>query len=130
MISNLKLQKLCYYAQRMPLALDDQPLFAEHIEAWTYGPAIPKLYRRFKKYGWQAIDPTDIITDPVRDSHVDHKARLDDVWKRYGHFTGTQLEHLHTASVLGSTPEATRLRVRTALRKSRTIPCAHSIDGR
>lgn len=93
-ISNLKLQKLCYYAQAWSLALDDQPLFAERVEAWARGPAIPKLYRRFKKYGWQAIDPTDIITDPVRDLHVDHKARPDGVWKRYGHFTGTQLEHL------------------------------------
>ena len=93
-ISNLKLQKLCYYAQAWSLALDDQPLFAERIEAWAHGPAIPPLYGRFKKYGWQAIDPTDIVTDPVRDLHADHKALLDNVWKRYGPLTGTQLEHL------------------------------------
>jgi len=93
-ISNLKLQKLCYYAQAWSLALDGKPLFGERIEAWAHGPAIPPLYRRFKKYGWQAIDPTAITTDPVRDLHADHKALLDDVWERYGSFNGTQLEHL------------------------------------
>jgi uncharacterized phage-associated protein len=93
-ISNLKLQKLCYYAQAWSLALDDRPLFAEGIEAWAHGPAIPKLYRRFKKYGSQAIDPFDMATDPIRDLHPDHKGRLDEVWSLYGRLSGTQLRNL------------------------------------
>jgi uncharacterized phage-associated protein len=93
-ISNLKLQKLCYYAQAWSLALDDRPLFAERIEAWAHGPAIPKLYRRFKKYGSQAINPLDIVSDPERDLHLDHKGRLDEVWALYGRLSGTQLRNL------------------------------------
>src|SRR5689334_14747494 len=58
-ISNLKLQKLCYYAQAWSLALDGKPLFGERIEAWAHGPAIPALYGRFKKYGFQAIETSD-----------------------------------------------------------------------
>jgi uncharacterized phage-associated protein len=37
-ISNLKLQKLLYYAQGAHLALHNTPLFPEAIEAWTRGP--------------------------------------------------------------------------------------------
>lgn len=33
-ITNLKLQKLVYYAQGFSLALCGRPLFAERIEAW------------------------------------------------------------------------------------------------
>ena len=48
LISNLKLQKLLYYAQGFHLALYDQPLFPEAIEAWTHGPVVPDLYRHYK----------------------------------------------------------------------------------
>ena len=37
--SNLKLQKLLYYAQGLHLVLHDAPLFGERIEAWQHGPA-------------------------------------------------------------------------------------------
>ena len=50
LISNLKLQKLVYYAQGFHLALYDEPLFLEAIEAWTHGPVVPDLYRHYKKY--------------------------------------------------------------------------------
>ena len=44
LISNLKLQKLVYYAQGFYLALHDEALFPEDIEAWTHGPVVPVLY--------------------------------------------------------------------------------------
>lgn len=59
LISNLKLQKLCYFAQAISLAENDAALFQEEIEAWAHGPVVPVLYKRFRKYGWQGIDPTD-----------------------------------------------------------------------
>lgn len=54
-ISNLKLQKLVYYAQAWHLAIYDAPLFEEDFEAWVHGPVIPALYREYKKFGWQPI---------------------------------------------------------------------------
>ena len=54
-ISNLKLQKLVYYAQAWHLALHDTPLFEEDFEAWVHGPVIPALYREYKSYGWEPI---------------------------------------------------------------------------
>ncbi|HUZ03805.1 MAG TPA: type II toxin-antitoxin system antitoxin SocA domain-containing protein, partial [Acidobacteriaceae bacterium] len=40
-ISNLKLQKLLYYAQAWHLALYGSPLFSDSIEAWVHGPVVP-----------------------------------------------------------------------------------------
>jgi uncharacterized phage-associated protein len=54
-ISNLKLQKLVYYAQAWHLALHHQPLFDEDFEAWIHGPVIPALYQEHKSFGWQPI---------------------------------------------------------------------------
>lgn len=55
-LSNLKLQKLVYYAQAWHLALFEKPLFEDDFEAWIHGPAIPKLYQKYKKFGWHPID--------------------------------------------------------------------------
>ncbi|MBD2771470.1 Panacea domain-containing protein [Iningainema tapete] len=54
-ISNLKLQKLVYYAQAWYLAIYGTPLFEEDFEAWVHGPVIPALYREYKSFGWQPI---------------------------------------------------------------------------
>jgi uncharacterized phage-associated protein len=54
-LSNLKLQKLVYYAQAWHLALNDTPLFSEDFQAWVHGPVIPDLYQKYKVFGWQPI---------------------------------------------------------------------------
>ena len=54
-ISNLKLQKLVYYAQAWHLAIHGTPLFEEDFEAWIHGPVIPELYRQYKDFGWKPI---------------------------------------------------------------------------
>ncbi len=54
-VSPLKLQKLIYYAHGWNLALRDQPLIDELIEAWEYGPVVPNVYHEFKQFGNQPI---------------------------------------------------------------------------
>jgi len=67
-ISNLKLQKLVYYAQAWYIALHNNPLFEEDFEAWVHGPVIPSLYQKYKSFGWQPISedvapglPNDVL---------------------------------------------------------------------
>jgi len=55
LISNLKLQKLLYYAQAWYLVNFDAPLFGDSIEAWDFGPVIPDLYRKYKRFGCNPI---------------------------------------------------------------------------
>ncbi len=47
-ISNLKLQKLLYYAQGIHLAVTDEILFEEDIYAWKHGPVVPDVYDEYK----------------------------------------------------------------------------------
>jgi uncharacterized phage-associated protein len=54
-ISNLKLQKLVYYAQAWHLAINGQELFAEDFQAWVHGPVIPELYNEYKRFEWMPI---------------------------------------------------------------------------
>ncbi|KJV77587.1 hypothetical protein RHORCCE3_2148 [Rickettsia hoogstraalii str. RCCE3] len=42
-ITQLKLQKLIYFAQGIYLALFDKVLFEEEIKAWKHGPVVPAL---------------------------------------------------------------------------------------
>jgi uncharacterized phage-associated protein len=44
----MKLQKLVYYCQAWSLVWDEQPLFAEEIEAWANGPVVRSLYAQHK----------------------------------------------------------------------------------
>lgn len=52
-ISNLKLQKVLYFIQAYFLInkKDHTPCFNEKIEAWDFGPVIPKAYHEYKQYG-------------------------------------------------------------------------------
>lgn len=93
-ISNLKLQKLCYYAQAWSLALCNKPLFSDRIEAWAHGPVVPVLYDRFRQSSWHAIDPTDLQSDPLAQLPTEDVRLLESVWAKYGKFNGKQLEQL------------------------------------
>lgn len=55
-LTPMKLQKLVYFAHGWFLALTNQPLISDRIEAWQYGPVIPTLYQHFKGYGNDAIE--------------------------------------------------------------------------
>lgn len=49
-LTNLKLQKLLYYAQGASLGLYDRPLFEDPIIHWSHGPAIPDVYCKYSKF--------------------------------------------------------------------------------
>ncbi len=88
-ITNLKLQKLLYYAQAWNLVFTGKPLFSEEIEAWVHGPVVPKVFRRFKEYRWNTIDAN---VTPVEDDAL--LAHLGQVLDTYGKFGASQLERL------------------------------------
>lgn len=88
-LSNLKLQKLVYYAQAWHLALHDTPLFPEDFQAWVHGPVIPQLYQEYKKFGWQPI---------VKDAHPELPENvqnfLDEVAQEYFACDAYELEQM------------------------------------
>ena len=88
LISNLKLQKLLYYAQAWYLALYDRSLFNDRLEAWVHGPVQPAVYGRFKHHRWDPI--SDQPDDPKLPLHV--SAHLDEIMQVYGVETAYALE--------------------------------------
>jgi len=52
-ISNMKLQKLLYYAQAWYITKynNKECLFDDDIKKWQWGPVCPPVYNKFKKYG-------------------------------------------------------------------------------
>lgn len=48
LMTNLRLQKLLYFAQGWHLARYGTPLFDAPIEAWDYGPVVPEVYQEYK----------------------------------------------------------------------------------
>lgn len=56
LITNLKLQKLLYYAQAWHLINFKKPLFREKLLAWELGPVVREVYQEFKKYGGRPIN--------------------------------------------------------------------------
>ena len=89
-ITNLKLQKLVYYAQAWYLALHKKPLYQEPIEAWIHGPVIPGLYQRFKDFRYEPIT-THPTSPKLPDSICNH---LDEIMNVYGGYAAFELEHL------------------------------------
>ncbi|HEV7589462.1 MAG TPA: type II toxin-antitoxin system antitoxin SocA domain-containing protein [Longimicrobium sp.] len=54
-ITNLKLQKLVYYAQAWAVALLDHPLFDEDVEAWAHGPVVDHVYQEYKEFRYDTL---------------------------------------------------------------------------
>lgn len=88
-ISNLKLQKLMYYAQAWNLAFCKKPLFKAKFEAWVHGPVIPELFRRFKEHRWSTII---VPVTPVKDPEL--REYLGKILRAYGKYGASQLEQL------------------------------------
>jgi uncharacterized phage-associated protein len=90
-ISNLKLQKLLYYAQGGFLAVYDKPLFPEAIKAWEHGPVVPQVYHAYKKFGAR---PITVETVDLELYAPDIREVLDEVNSVYGQFTAGKLREM------------------------------------
>jgi len=92
LISNLKLQKLLYYAQGFNLALYDESLFPESIEAWTHGPVVPEVYHEYKDFGSNAIPmPSNVDFSKYDEQTID---LLNEVYSVYGQFSAWKLRNM------------------------------------
>ncbi|WP_439258023.1 Panacea domain-containing protein [Lonepinella sp. BR2271] len=93
LISNLKIQKLVYYAQGFFLAINNKPLFAEKIQAWLHGPVVPELYEEYKEYGSGALPTENLDIDFSKFSTGDREL-LDDIYAVYGQFSAWKLRNM------------------------------------
>lgn len=89
-LTNLKLQKMLYFAQVEHLKKYGEPLFDDPIEAWKYGPVIPAIYEWLKDCGAYQITRFDIETDT---NGVDGEMAsfLEEIWERYSIYSASGL---------------------------------------
>lgn len=92
LISNLKLQKLCYYAQGIGIAVRAEPMFRERIEAWLHGPVVPDLYRDYREHKSSAIPAIGNLDLNVYDDA--DRLILDDVFDFYGQYSASRLRQM------------------------------------
>ena len=91
LISNLKLQKLLYYAQGFHVALyNGQPLFKDPMKAWMHGPVVPEVYNYYSRFGSNAIPrpKTNNFNDPEKQDF------LEEVYSVYGQFSAWKLRSM------------------------------------
>ena len=92
-VTNLKLQKLLYYAQGSFIVAYDRVLFRESIEAWPYGPVVSEVYNVYKKYGSEVIPEGDRFTGYL-DMLKEEKSMLSQVQDLYGGYTTWKLSEM------------------------------------
>lgn len=113
-VTPLKLQKLVYFAHGWYLALKEQPLLKERVQAWKYGPVVPELYHALKVSGGGAVSgpatmltieresngelcvrrTTPDIADGAAENDVEFtKALLHKIWDVYGNYSATVLSN-------------------------------------
>ncbi len=94
-LSNLKLQKLLYFAQGEYLArTGGHPLFADRIDAWQHGPVVKEIYHDYKSFGTGDVTPDD--SHPFEWDDVDDETAqfLIQVWNTYGGFGAWRLRNI------------------------------------
>jgi uncharacterized phage-associated protein len=102
-LSPLKLLKLIYIAQGWYLALSNEDLIDEPIQAWQFGPVVESVYHEFKCFGNKNIThlakeygldsdgdfDISIYEIPKKDKMVN--VFLKKVWDIYKQYTAVQL---------------------------------------
>jgi uncharacterized phage-associated protein len=89
-ITNLKLQKLLYYAQGWYLVLYGRRLFREQIQAWLRGPVVYEVWKEFSGYQWRPIRRR-VSEPPLSGSSRDF---LDSVYSAYQGYSAYHLEKM------------------------------------
>lgn len=103
-ITNMKLQKLLYYAQGWYLAMTNKELFAEDFEKWTWGPVCPEIYQEFKCYGANTINQPS-MTGKIIQTGIEFDF-INAIWNMYGSMSAIELSlKSHQEDPWQSTPK-------------------------
>ena len=91
-ISNLKLQKLLYYAQGAVLAITGDPLFDDCIVAWEHGPVVIDVYHKYKGNGRNGIPFND--DEPSEEYTEEEQSILESVYEEFGQYSAWKLRNM------------------------------------
>ena len=92
-ITNLRLNKLLFFAQAIHLSINDVPLFDDDFIAMQYGPVITRVYEKYKRFVKNNID----AIDKSYTSNIFNENELDtllNVVEGYGKYSTTTLVNI------------------------------------
>ena len=91
-ISNLKLQKLLYYAEGTYSAITGNSLFYEPIIAWKHGPVVESVYHEYKENGASGIE----FVEPFDFNEIDQETTkiLEEVYNYFGQYSAWKLRNM------------------------------------
>ena len=92
-LTNLRLQKLLYYAQAWSLVLRESELFPEQIEAWRWGPVVPVVYNKLLDGRGTSQIPLDMFVDSP-DLPPEEAELVRSVWEAYNPYSALRLSRM------------------------------------
>ena len=95
LITNLKMQKLLYYAQAWYLVnFKNKKLFGDEIEAWSFGPVIPTVYHQFKNYRHVPISYENNVEKIFKIVQGEDRKYLDEFYDKFVNFAAHDLVNM------------------------------------
>jgi len=91
-MSIMRLLKLAYMSHGWTLAIYDEPLVNDYVQAWRYGPVIPSIYYAFRPFGVYGLKAIPIVKEETIDS--DDYDFIEAVYDLYKDLSGTRLSQL------------------------------------
>jgi uncharacterized phage-associated protein len=99
-VTPMKLVKLVYVAHGWYLGLTGEPLIAEGVQAWRYGPVVPSVYTSFKEYGGSPVtEPAGTLSSTGQMIYYaitspELASFLDKIWDEYKDYSAVELSAL------------------------------------
>lgn len=96
-ISNLKLQKILYFVQAYFLINEPSRLcFDDKIEAWNFGPVVPRAYRAYKQFAGCDIPSIARIKGANKNTNItdEDKELINAVIDKFADYSATDLVDL------------------------------------
>lgn len=91
LITNLKMQKLLYYAQAWFMVNNNKKvLFDDEIQAWQFGPIVPSVYNKLKKFKYNPIS-MDLSDENWKSLSKKQTVFIEDFCKFFFKFSATEL---------------------------------------
>ncbi|MBQ6335295.1 MAG: DUF4065 domain-containing protein [Erysipelotrichaceae bacterium] len=90
-LSNMKLNKLLYYAQGYSLRDNDKPLFYDPVEAWKHGPVISSVYYEYADSGNHIYNYDSSKLDNINE---EDKKLLYKIALNFGKYTASYLRNM------------------------------------
>jgi len=94
LITNLKMQKLLYYAQAWYLVNFSKPLFDDQILAWNLGPVVKSVYDEYKEFRHTPIISEEDFGENIKQFDKDDLRFLDDFYDQFSSYSAHDLVNI------------------------------------